>query len=197
MSKDQEITGLDQLLDKIGEAAKTGERVPLGSILETVGSRSFGPLLLVAGLVTLAPIIGDIPGMPTIMGLMVLLISGQMLIRQDRFWLPEWLLKRSVARDDLCKTLDWLRRPARFLDRLIRPRLFLFIRDAGLYVIAVTCLAIAAVMPIMETIPFSANIAGVALTAFGLALIASDGLLALLAFVFTAGAFTAVFLTLL
>jgi hypothetical protein len=38
----------------------------------------------------------------------------------------------------------------------------------------------------MEFVPFSANIAGAALTAFGLALIAHDGLLALLAFVLTA-----------
>ena len=41
-------------------------------------------------------------------------------------------------------------------------------------------------MPAMEFVPFSANIAGAAFTAFGLALIAYDGRLALLAFVFTA-----------
>ena len=41
-------------------------------------------------------------------------------------------------------------------------------------------------MPVMEVIPFSANAAGAALTAFGLSLIARDGLLALIAFTFTA-----------
>jgi hypothetical protein len=44
-------------------------------------------------------------------------------------------------------------------------------------------------MPAMELVPFSANGAGAALTAFGLSLIAHDGLLALLAFVFTAMTF--------
>jgi hypothetical protein len=39
----------------------------------------------------------------------------------------------------------------------------------------------------MELVPFSANLAGIVLTAFGLALIASDGLLALIAIVLTAG----------
>jgi hypothetical protein len=48
-------------------------------------------------------------------------------------------------------------------------------RDAGTYVIAIACLAIAAAMPPMEVVPFSANGAGAALTAFGLALIAHDG----------------------
>jgi hypothetical protein len=42
----------------------------------------------------------------------------------------------------------------------------------------------------MEFIPFSANGAGLILTAFGLALIANDGVWALVALVFTAGAFS-------
>ncbi len=51
---------------------------------------------------------------------------------------------------------------------------------------AVSCILIAAAMPAMEFIPFSANLAGAALTAFGLSLIAHDGVLALFAFGFTA-----------
>ena len=41
-------------------------------------------------------------------------------------------------------------------------------------------------MPFMEVVPFSANLAGAALAAFGLALVARDGLLALIAFLITA-----------
>jgi hypothetical protein len=119
MRKDQELTNLEQLLDRVSEAAHDGDRVSLGAILEVVGRRSFGPLLLVAGLVTLAPIIGDIPGMPTIMAVLVLLIAGQLLFRREHFWLPHWLLKRSVAQDKLHKALTWLRPPARFIDPLV------------------------------------------------------------------------------
>ena len=39
------------------------------------------------------------------------------------------------------------------------------------------CLALAVVMPLMEVVPFSANAAGLILAVFGLALIASDGLM--------------------
>lgn len=52
--------------------------------------------------------------------------------------------------------------------------------------IAVVCLGIAATMPTMELVPLSSNAAGIALAAYGLSLIARDGLLALIAFVFTA-----------
>lgn len=185
MNKRQEPENLEQLFGRIGEAAEDREQVSMDAILDTVGRRSFGPLLLAAGLITLAPIVGDIPGMPTIMGVFVALIAVQLLFRRDHFWLPRWLLNRSVGRDKLYKGLEWMRRPARFVDRLLRPRLTMFTNGAATYMIAILCIAIAAAMPVMEIVPFSANLAGAALTAFGLALIARDGLLALLALGFT------------
>jgi hypothetical protein len=108
------------------------------------------------------------------------------LFRRHHIWLPHWLLKRSVSPSKLRKTLGWLRAPARFVDRLLRPRLTMFTHHTGSYVIAVVCIIVAAATPMMEMVPLSANVAGAAITAFGLALIAHDGLLALLAFAFTA-----------
>lgn len=185
----KEPRNLEELLGRIREAADAGEDVSLGAILEAVGRRSFGPMLLLAGVITLAPVIGDIPGMPTIMGLFVLLTAGQLLLGRDHFWLPEWLLKRSVTRDKLCRALEWLYTPARFIDRWLRPRLKRLVRGTGMYVVATACVVIALAMPAMEVVPFSANGAGAALTAFGLGLIARDGLLALIALVVTAGTF--------
>ncbi len=193
---DQELTSLEQLLDCIGKANTSRGQVSLRAILESVGSRSFGPLLLVAGLIILAPFIGGIPGVPTIMAILVLLSAGQVLSRRKQFWLPHWLLERSVARDKLCRGLEWLRRPARFLDRLTRPRLTIFTQGAGIYVIAIACMLIAAVTPAMEFVPFSANGAGAALTAFGLSLLARDGFLALLALLVTASIFGVVIFSL-
>lgn len=176
---------LEQLLDRIGVAARRADRVSLDMILDEVGRRSFGPLLLVAGLVTLAPIIGDIPGVPTTMAVLVLLTGAQVLLRQEHLWLPRWLLDRSVEKDRLEKALKWLQRPACFIDRFLRPRLTMLAHGAGAYVIAVTCTLIAAAMPASEVVPFSANAVGAVLTLFGLALIACDGLLALTGFLLT------------
>ncbi len=180
-----EPTTLEQVLDRIEEAAQEDDPVSVGEILDVVGRRSFGPLLLLAGITTLAPLIGDIPGVPTVAGLLVLLVALQMLIHREHVWLPRWLLERSTARDKLCKAVAWSRRPAKWLDRLLRPRLTNLTEGPFTHVIAVVCIAIAMAMPFMEVVPFSANFAGAALTAFGLALIAHDGLLALFAFIFT------------
>jgi len=179
-------TTMTQLLDRIRDSSQDAERVSVRDILEAVGERSFGPVVLLAGLITLAPLIGDIPGVPTLLGLMVLLTVGQLLFQRRSIWLPEWIAGRNVPRDKLLKGLDWLRKPARFLDRVTKPRLTFMVRGPGLYVMALLCMLVAAVMPAMEVVPFSANGGGAALMAFGLAMVARDGVVALLATTFTA-----------
>ncbi|SHE81289.1 Uncharacterized conserved protein [Modicisalibacter ilicicola DSM 19980] len=183
---DQGITRLEQLIDHLCRATQNRERVDVSTIVAVVGSRSFGSLLLVAGLITLAPLIGDIPGMPTLMGLFVLLVSMQLLLHRKELWLPRWLLERSVPRDKFARALTFLRKPAHYVDKLLKPRLSRLTRGSALYAIAIICSAIALAMPLMEVVPFSANFAGAALTVFGLALIARDGLLTLIAFALTA-----------
>ncbi|MGC1954649.1 MAG: exopolysaccharide biosynthesis protein [Gammaproteobacteria bacterium] len=184
MNDNPEPKSLEQVLDRIAAAAPNQDRVSLREIVTPLGPRAFGPWLVLAGLITLSPV-GDIPGTPTIMALLVLLISGQLLFHRSQFWLPSWMLKRSVARHKLETGVKWMRRPARFIDGVLRTRVTALTGNVGGYTIAGTCILIALAMPPMELVPFSATGAGIALVAFGLALIANDGLVALLAFGFT------------
>ena len=180
----REITTLQQLLDRLDEAA-TGERVDVECMMQAVGRSSFGALLLLGGLVTLSPI-DIIPGIPTLIALAVVIVCVQLLSGRRHFWLPAWVLRRSIASQRFRRALTWLQKPARFGDRLVRPRLTALTTDAAIKVIAFGCIAVAMAMPVMEVVPFSANLAGIALSAFGLAVIAHDGLLALVAFAATA-----------
>ncbi|MCK0746027.1 exopolysaccharide biosynthesis protein [Chromohalobacter nigrandesensis] len=184
----QELAGLDHLLERIGQVhRRDDERVQLGDMLTAVGQGSFGTLLLVPGVITLLPLVGDIPGVPTLMAILVLLVAGQLLIGRRTFWLPRWLLKRSVSRAKLDKAVAWMRKPARAIDRLLKPRLVWLTQRAGTYLVALFCFFIALAMPLMEVVPFSANGAGLALMMFGLSLMANDGLWALLALILTGG----------
>jgi|GEM_PF-77717 len=183
-----ELTNLEQLLDQMATAARGREEVSLGALVEAVGSRSFGPLLLLVGVVLASPLSG-VPGMATTMAVLVMSIAVQLLFGRKHFWMPRWLLNRSVSRDRFIRALDWLHPPARWIDRWLRPRLTVLVHRSGAYAIAIICTVIAVGMPAMELVPFSASSAGVALAAFGLSLVAHDGLLALIAFAFTAGTF--------
>ena len=179
------LTNIEDLLDRIDAGSRDKKRVTLDDLHKEVGRRSFGPLMLLAGLVTLAPLVGDIPGVPTTVGMVVMMVAGQMVIGRTQFWLPQFLLNRSVSSAKLRKAMSWLERPARFVDRLIRPRLVALTDGVATRVIAGLCLLVGAAMPLMDFVPFTANIAGVALTAFGLSIIARDGLLAIGALIFT------------
>lgn len=55
----------------------------------------------------------------------------------------------------------------------------------GIGILAIACIAIAPVMPMMEIVPFFATSSGAILTISGLSLIAGDGLMALLAYILT------------
>lgn len=187
----REITTLQEMLDRISESADAKGRISLGKIVESVGNRSFGPLLLMVGVIAASPISG-LPGVPTAMGIFILLIAGQLFFHRDHFWLPKWLLRRSLAREKVHKGVGWLRPVACFIDRWLKPRMPALIKGRSIYLISFVCAAIAIVMPIMELVPLSVHGAGVALSAFGLALISRDGLLALIAFAATAVSFAVV-----
>src|SRR5690606_1105088 len=119
---DDEPTDLEELIDRVDKTARERDKVSFGDVVDATGHRSFGPLLLLAGLIMIMPVVGDIPGVPIALGLVVLLISGQMLLRRECFWLPQWMLKRSVKSDKLQKGLKWTKKPARWIDRVLRPR---------------------------------------------------------------------------
>jgi hypothetical protein len=177
--------GLVALLQLLARIRQEEDTVRLGTVLDLVGRRSFGPMLLLAGLIVMAPLIGDIPGVPTLIGLFVFLVALQLMLGRDHFWLPGFLLERRIQRRTLHKAVVWMMPTARFVDRFLRPRLTFLVNGGARYGVALLALMVSMLMPAMEFIPFSANAAGVTLTVFGLALIARDGLLALIAFALT------------
>ncbi|HSP30944.1 MAG TPA: exopolysaccharide biosynthesis protein [Halomonas sp.] len=182
MTNRNEDSSLMELIDSIENMEQDASQVSVDDVVHAVGRRSFGPLLLVAGLITLTPIIGDIPGMPTLMAVLVLLVSAQLLLGREAFWLPKWLLKRSLSRKKFDKGLKLMKKPARWIDRMLRVRLPWLTGYIGIRVTAVVCLLIALAMPPMEFIPFSANGAGLALALLGLGLVARDGIALLMGF---------------
>jgi len=177
---------LEQMLDRLQGVAEGRGRVTVEAMREAIGRRSFGPAILIAGLIALSPLSG-IPTLPSILGIMVTLVAGQLLIGRKRFWLPSKLLNRSIPEDKFLRGVRAIRPAGRWIDRYIRPRWTILTRGPGALAIATVCVVIGLTMPPLEIVPFLATTAGVALTVFGLALVANDGFLALAAFLVTGG----------
>ncbi len=180
MADDTEPENLEQLLDRMLERSQDRRKVAVGDLLDAAGRRSFGPVVLLVGVLLVTPLSG-IPGIPTLMGLVVLLTLGQILFGRSHFWLPPLLTERQIPRERLVAAIDGLRPLAQRIDRRIRARLTWMVKGPGLYATVALCMAIGAAMPATEVVPFSSSIAGLALTVFGLSLVARDGVLAILA----------------
>ena len=96
------------ILDELEQAAAESDAVSVADVREKIGTGAFGAALLALGLVLLSPI-GGIPGAPTLFSLFFVLIAGQLLVGRRGFWLPSFLLKRSVGSEKMRKAVRFAR----------------------------------------------------------------------------------------
>ena len=178
---------LQGILTALERAARSnGAKVSVGEIVETLGPRSFGPLLLIAGLLGMTPV-SAIPTAPTILAVVVILIAGQLALGRDSIWIPRWLAKMSVRASRFRKAMRTARKPARVADRVVRPRLTVLTGPIADRIAALACVLIALCVPPLELLPFVAFFPSLAIFAFGLALVARDGVLVAIALAVTVG----------
>jgi hypothetical protein len=176
-----ELHSLHEMLDVLEVAARQKDPFSFGDALDVIGNRSFAPLLLLPGLIMAVPGPADIPGVPIVLSIPVIIIAIQMVMKRDHLWMPQWLQKQKVASNTVDTMIGWARRPASWVDSITKKRWPFFLGRGGYLAMASVCVVIAAATPILEFIPFSANVAGAAIAAIGLAIMARDGLIAAIA----------------
>lgn len=159
-------------------------RLTVDELMDAIGQRTFGPLLLVPSLIAVSPV-GAIPGLPAVTSVVIVLVATAILLHHDHVWIPRWLGRRSVDAGKMERGLTKFRPVARFIDHMLMPRLGWLTRGVFFYVIAVAVLLIGLVTPILELVPLGGIPPNAAVVAFSLAIIAKDGLWALIAFAFT------------
>jgi hypothetical protein len=178
------ITDLTHLLAELHEAARD-KKVTVRDLRDCVGRRAFAPMLLLASLLGVTPL-GGIPGVPTALAVIVVMIAGQIAVGRDSVWAPRWLLDRRVDHGKLQRAVRALKPFARNVDKVIRPRLTVLTQWPFSLVLLAACVLLALSVPPLEFIPFVDWPLWGAMVAFSLALFAHDGVLALVAFALTA-----------
>ncbi|WP_300379204.1 exopolysaccharide biosynthesis protein [Henriciella sp.] len=169
---------LENVLERALEETD-GEDITFGDILELFGDRSFGPVVALLGLIVVLPPIGAIPGLPAIVGILIILFSAQIILGADHIWVPRFIEKRSISKKQLKaaekRARPWLRR----FDRLVSERIDLLTGKISIYFAAIIVTLLALTMIPLEFVPFAVAIPGAAITLFGLAFVARDGILML------------------
>jgi hypothetical protein len=149
------------------------DRVSLRYIVEALGDRAFGLLMLMFAMPN-AVGLGAIPGLSTVFGLPQMFIAAQMLMGRERLWLPPWLLDRAVSRADFQKIVDKSTPYMLKVERVLRPRWnFLSAKLAeqllgGVFLV----MAIIVSMPI----PLGNQPPAIAMAFIAIGMIAGDGL---------------------
>ena len=178
MNEKHDLDSMKDVLDVVTEAGD-GDQVSVEDVVQEIGGDAFAPLLLIPALIAATPASG-VPGLTAICGIIIALISVQMVAMRSSIWLPRFILKRTMSRHRLETARDWLNKPAKLIDWITRKRLTFLVRPPFSIVPALFCLAAGLIMPVLEVIPLSGSIMASAVALFALALVTEDGLLAVL-----------------
>ena len=148
---------LNGIISRLHRAARGADRVRLGDLVDAMGRSSMAAVLLVPALLLVSPLSG-IPGASIMGGIIIALISAQMVLRRPKIWLPDFVRRRTLPGRKLSRALVWLRRPARRFDGLAPAK-----PGGGgdmwwKRILALLCLCLGLGMPMLELIPFSSTI---------------------------------------
>ena len=177
--KKRNIKNLQTLLASLVEETK-GDSVSIENLLDAVGRRAFGPLLLLLGFIAISPLT-IVPGTSWLVALITLLIAGQVIIGRTRPWLPKKALAVSFPRDALVKGAGVMTKPARIVDSFLKPRIGILTETPFVQIVSLLAMLAALVTFPLGLVPFGPILPGLAIMLIGLGLTARDGIMLLLA----------------
>ena len=100
-------------------AQNSNPDLTLGDIVKALGERGFGALILLLAAPNLIPLP---PGSSFVFGVPLLFITAQLMIKQDKVWLPKRMVEMKVGGGRLPFLLERLVPPVMKVERLLKPR---------------------------------------------------------------------------
>ncbi|MBS1304189.1 exopolysaccharide biosynthesis protein [Loktanella sp. SALINAS62] len=163
-------------LDAVRDEAH-GSSVPLGQLLEHIQERGYGPLIAVLSAFVILPT-GAIPGVPAVIGIVLVLLGGQMIMGWRRPWFPDWIENFDIDCDKLQTSVTKARPWAERLDFFVGPRMAGLATGTAALKGAALCIIFAGLLMIpLGFIPFLPASLGLSCLLLGVGITARDGLL--------------------
>jgi hypothetical protein len=164
------------------------EKVSVREIIDALDARSFGLATLMFALPSVVPMP---PGVPTVVGICLLIVSFQMVIGREDLWLPGILAKQTFDRKSLVKAFEGLAPRLRGIERVMKPRLLFMTGRAGAVLIGIIVLIMAVVL-ILPLPPGGNFPPALACAVLGMGLAQRDGVIVLVGLVVSVVALAAV-----
>ncbi|KAA9009719.1 exopolysaccharide biosynthesis protein [Histidinibacterium aquaticum] len=166
---------VDDIVSTLDDLARENDEVSFGDIVETLGAKGYGPLLLALAALMVLPV-GMIPGVGGAIGLVMAVIGLQTLRGRTGLWLPKTIRDRCIGAQRIRGAADRLRPAARWLRKRLKPRLVILAEGrVSLTVIALLLIALGLSMTVLGAIPVLVPLAGLPVLFFALGTVARDG----------------------
>jgi hypothetical protein len=170
-----DVRSTTTVLDELN--ARAGARVSLGDLVNGLGDRAFGLLMLIFSLPN-AVGLGTIPGLSTVFGLPQVIFAIQMIIGMKRPWLPHFLLDKSIAREDFNAIVVKSRPYILKIEQRLKPRLTVFTSPFAERLLGIIYLVLATIVAL--PIPGGNWPPAIAMALISIGIIERDGLFVLL-----------------
>lgn len=192
----EDVTTITRILDRLGRKASSDGRLTVGDVVESLGERTYGPLLFLPALIGMSPV-SAAPILPTLLAVIIFTTALQMVLGRRHIWIPARLLQLSVPNARFRSAISVLRPAGRCLDRWVHGRLALLMSPPFVGLAAIACMALALLVPPLELVPFATALPMAAIAIFGVSLTVKDGALMLAGLVLTTAAATVAAVTIL
>jgi hypothetical protein len=171
----------DLLVDAVDGAE---ERVTVGQILDKLDHRSFGLAVVLFAIPSIVPMP---PGVPTVVGIVLLIVAVQMVAGREELWLPKLLSGRSFPRASIHEAFLKIKPRLEWVERLSKPRLLFLTGAVGARLIGLVILILALVL-ILPLPPGGNFPPALASAVLGLGLVQRDGIFVLVGYAITVAA---------
>ncbi|WP_074219114.1 exopolysaccharide biosynthesis protein [Rhodovulum sp. ES.010] len=181
MSSDDDwiISGL---LEDLAALALSRDRISVAELVETMGRRGFGPLLVVLSAFLILPV-GILPGIPAVVSILLILVGGRMMSGETTLWIPARLGRVGFSGHVLAASVARAQPVALRLRPLVAPRLAFLVSSAVMSrVVALILMVTGAVILLVGFIPGLPFVLSLHVLLLGIALSSRDGLVALLGY---------------
>ncbi|BAQ68523.1 probable exopolysaccharide synthesis protein [Rhodovulum sulfidophilum] len=173
---------ISSLLEDLAALALANDRISIADLVEALGARGFGPLLVMLSAFLILPV-GMLPGLPGVVAIFMILIGGRMMTGETTLWLPARLRRVHISGHVLAVSVARAQPAALWLRPLLTPRLVALIEGRiATRLIALILIGTGVLIFLLGFIPGLPFVLSLHVLMLGLALSTRDGLVAALAY---------------
>ena len=160
---------LSQILAAIA-ADESRLRISVGDLFHALGARAFGALMLIFALPNVVP---TPPGTSALLGTPLVFLAAQLMLGYSP-WLPQFIAKRSMTREDFAAIVRRIAPRMARAERMLRPRLTVLVYPPAEYLVGFACFCLAVILAL--PIPLGNILPALAICLFSFGILERDGL---------------------